>query len=113
MKKSRTTPYHPMGNGMTERFNSTLLNMLGTLDPKRKRDWKSHVGPVVHAYNCTRHSSTGFSPFFLMFGREPRLPVDLAFGLDINHKKQPRSKYVKELRDRLRQSYELAHEGSQ
>ncbi len=60
MKKSRTTPYHPMGNGMTERFNSTLLGMLGTLDPKQKKDWKSHVGPVVHVYNCTRHTSTGF-----------------------------------------------------
>ncbi len=112
MKKSRTTPYHPMGNGMTEKFNRTLLDMLGTLDPQKKKDWKSHVGPLVHAYNCTRHSSTGFSPFLLMFGREPRLPVDLAFGLDINQKRLPRSKYVKELRDRLKQSYELAHKAA-
>ncbi len=50
--------------------------------------------------------------FLSQNGREHRLPVDLAFGLDINHKKQPRSKYVKELRDRLRQSYKLAHKAA-
>jgi transposase InsO family protein len=106
MVKSRTTPYHPTGNGMCERFNRTLLNMLGTLEPKEKLDWKSHVGPLVHAYNSIRHDSTGQSPFSLMFGRQPRLPIDLAFGIDLN-KNQPQSKYVSSLRDRLIKSYEL------
>ena len=81
IERSVTTPYHPMGNGVTERFNQTLLNLLGTLDPKEKPDWKSHVGPLVHAYNATKHDSTKHSPFLLMFGREPRLPIDLALGL--------------------------------
>ena len=38
IQKSKTTPYHPMGNGQAEQFNSTLLNMLGTLNPPKKLD---------------------------------------------------------------------------
>lgn len=71
ISKSRTTPYHPMGNGITERFNRTLISMLGTLDLEQKHNWKKYIYPLVHAYNSTIHDSTGFSPYFLMFGREP------------------------------------------
>ena len=46
MVKSRTTPHHAAGNGMTERFNQTLFGMLGTLEPSKKYDWKSYVGPL-------------------------------------------------------------------
>nr|XP_034334826.1 uncharacterized protein LOC117691986 [Crassostrea gigas] len=62
MVKSRITPYHAIGNGMTERFNRTLLDMLGTLEPHQKINWKSYVAPLVHAYNCTCHESTKESP---------------------------------------------------
>ena len=77
IKKTRTRPYRPSGNGMTERFNRTLLNMLGTLDPSKKCDWKAHVATLTHAYNATKHDSTAECPYFLMFGRQPRLPIDL------------------------------------
>ena len=80
IKKIRTTPYHPMGNGQVERFNQTLLQMLGTLENSKKSDWKSYVQPLVHAYNATRHDTKGFSPFYLMFGRHPRLAVDAFLG---------------------------------
>ena len=49
VEKSRTTPYHPMGNGMVERFNQTLLNMLGTLEDRKKGDWKTYV---AHIFSC-------------------------------------------------------------
>ena len=78
--KTRTTPYHPMDNGMPECFNQMLLNMLGTLEDDQKSDWKSYVPPLVHAYNSTRHESSGFSPHYLMFGRHPRLAVDAFLG---------------------------------
>ena len=107
-QKSRTTPYHPQGNGMTERFNRSLLGMLGTLEPQQKADWKSHIAPLVHAYNCTRHESTGFTPYSLMFGRDPHLPVDLTFGLSEDNPKEPLTKYVDKLRRRLKASFDLA-----
>ena len=109
IERSVTTPYHPMGNGVTERFNQTLLNLLGTLDPKEKPDWKSHVGPLVHAYNATKHDSTKHSPFLLMFGREPRLPIDLALGLpDFQEGKGGHAKFIDNLRNTLKDSYQLA-----
>ena len=108
--KSRTTPYHPMGNGLCERFNSTLLNMLGTLEDHQKADWKSFVPSLVHAYNSTKHDSTGYSPFYLMFGRHPRLPIDIAMGLDtgINRDDNTLSKYVADLKEKLDWAYRIA-----
>ena len=79
-QKLRTSPYHPQTNGQYERFNGTLMKMLGTLTPEQKKDWKNHVPALVHTYNCTRNAATGFSPYYLLLGREPRLPVDIEFG---------------------------------
>ena len=84
--KSRTTPYHAMGNGMVERFNQTLLKILGTLHYEEKTDWKAHVSTLVHTYNATHHESIGHTPFYLMFGRHPRLAIDAFLGLGENKK---------------------------
>ena len=81
VKKLRTSPYHPQTNGQCEHFNSKLLNMLGTLISEQKKDWKIHAPAMVHVYHCTRNAATGFSPYYLLFGREPRLPVHVEFGL--------------------------------
>lgn len=80
VEKSRTTTYHPAGNGQCERFNQTLHNLLRTLPVSRKHDWHSCMPQVLYAYNTTPHQSTGESPFFLMFGQEPRLPIDFFAG---------------------------------
>ena len=60
IKKTRTTPYHPMGNDMVEGFNRTLLNMIGPLTDKQHSDWKTFVPTLCHAYNA---DSTGQVPF--------------------------------------------------
>ncbi|XP_033731206.1 uncharacterized protein LOC117320831, partial [Pecten maximus] len=78
----KTTPNHPIGNGMVERFNQTLLKMLGTIEEEQKSSWKSYVTPLVHAYNATKHETTGYSPHYLMFGWHPRLGVDAFIGID-------------------------------
>ena len=109
ISKTRTTPYHPMGNGMVERFNQTLLQMLGTLDEEKKSDWKSHVAPLVHAYNVTSHNSTGFSPYYLMFGRHPRLAIDALLGLqNDNISEKYTQEYARKLKTRLTEAYNKA-----
>ena len=77
--KIRTSPYHPQSNGQVERVHQTLLRMIGKLEKEKRRDWPTHLGSVVLAYNTTRSLVTGFSPHYLMFGQRPRIPIDLLF----------------------------------
>lgn len=108
--KSRTTPYHPMGNGLCERFNRTFIEMLRTLHPKQEKDWKKHIGLIVHCYNCMKQSSTRQTPFYLMFGRESGLPIDLAFKTYPYEDKQTMTLYKEKLKERLETSYNLAQQ---
>ena len=110
IQKTRTTPYHPMGNGMVERFNHTLLNMLGTMSEKQKTDWKAHVPSFTHAYNAAVHESTGFSPFYLMFGRYPRLAIDAFLGIRSSEERKSHQDYVDKLKDRMADAYQNASE---
>ena len=82
--------------------------MLFTLPETQKSRWAEHLNHVVHAYNCTKHGATGYSPFFLLFGRHPRLPVDFMFGIEgqINHENH--SQYVEKWRRAMTEAYELA-----
>ena len=100
VQKIWTSPYHLQTNGQCERFNSTLINMLGTLPKEKKSEWKNHFGTLVHTYNCTRNSAMGFSPYYLMFGRQPCLPVDVALGLAPHTITEPNTtKFVQKLRE--------------
>ncbi len=80
IEKSHTTAYHPMGNGGTERFNRTLGSMLRCLPLKEKHKWPEQIQTLTFAYNATVHETTSYAPFQLMFGRIPKLPVDVIFG---------------------------------
>ena len=100
MKKIQTSPYHMQTNGQCERFNSTLINKLGTLPKEKKSEWKNHNRTLVHNYNCTRNSATGFSPYYLMYGRQPHLPVHVMLGLAPHTITEPKtSKFVQKMRE--------------
>ena len=81
--KSRTTPYHPQSDGLVERMNRTILSMLAVCAKDHPSDWERYLHQVCLAYNSSVHPTTGYTPFFLMFGRQARLPVDLT--INMNH----------------------------
>ena len=76
VEKVRTTAYHPQGDGMVERFNRTLLQLFRTF-VDRPEDWEEHLPLILYAYRTSVHSSTGYSPFTLMYGHQPK---SLAFS---------------------------------
>ena len=72
-----STAYHPQTNGLDERFNQTLQRGLLKMVNDNQNEWDKFLDSVLFAYRTSKQASTKFSPFFLLYGREPRLPVDL------------------------------------
>ena len=78
VQKLRTSPYHAQTNGQVERMNQTIIHMISKLEEDRKACWSKHL-PELLAYNATRSAVMGYSPYYLLFGRRPRIPVDYLF----------------------------------
>ena len=64
IKQLTTTPYHPMCNGLTEKFNGTMKSMLKRLCSEQPRQWHRYINPLLFAYGEVPQESNGFSPFF-------------------------------------------------
>ncbi|XP_061754270.1 uncharacterized protein LOC133551511 isoform X2 [Nerophis ophidion] len=105
--KTHTTPFRPQSDGQVERFNATLQKILATTAERCHWDWDLMIPYAVMAYRATKHSSTGFTPNYMMFGRELSEPVDLVSGLPPDPELAPSGPvFVQDLRERL----ELAHQ---
>ena len=72
-----TTAYHPQTDGLVERFNRTLTEMLAKKVERNGQDWDTHLPFVLFAYRASMQDSTRESPFLLLYGRDPRLPSEL------------------------------------
>jgi transposase InsO family protein len=71
-----STAYHPQTNAVTERFNASLKVQISKLEDKHHNNWDDYIDSVVFAYNTSKHKTTQFSPFELLFGRSPQSPID-------------------------------------
>ena len=114
INKIFTCPYSPKSDAVCERFNRTLIGMIGTLNRTQRTEWHKYVPHLVSVYNNTQHSATNFSPYELIFGRKSRLPVDVMLGtvpseVEFNSLKD----YVKHLRAKLEMCHSVARDYSE
>ena len=114
LRQLTTTPYHPMCNGLCERFNGTLKQMLKRLCAERPMDWDRYVPAVLFAYREVPQESLGFSPFELVYGRTVRGPIEILQQVWTEERAsdevQSTYGYVMELRERLEKTCKIAHE---
>ena len=97
--------------GLCECFNQTLINMVGTLPTHAKKNWQEWVSTLVIAYNSTVSNAAGFSPYFLMYGHHPQLPIDIEFGVtQIDISRPTHENYVKKIKARLKWAYKVARD---
>ena len=118
VERSFTTPFHPMSNGLVERAHQTLGRMIGKLEPERKARWWHHLPELTQAFNATRSAVTGYSPYYLLFGKRPRLPIDFYFPVvqEKDHGRKKADRAVEAVRERvgaLRDAYAAARQCSQ
>lgn len=111
IQKTRTTPYHPQGDGLVERANRTVKEVLTAYTSEHQRDWDCWLPQTQLAYNTSEHSSTGYTPYFLLFGREARLPLDVLVASP-HDQPVPQSlpEYVVDLRSRQTEAFERVRE---
>ena len=106
--RTRTTPMHPQGNGLVERFNRTLWQLLAKLVGREQTQWDRHLPMALLAYRATEHATTGFSPAMLTLGRELTLPMTLLCGAVPQQVEV--TNYASQLAHRLDVAHQLARD---
>ena len=111
IEKTRITPLNPKSDGMIERFNRTMIDVIqALLDPrKNQRDWDEVLPYAMMAYRSSVQESTRETPYVMTYGEETMLPVDL-FGVPEDQEQDDEllTDYAKELRHRLRDAHSRA-----
>jgi len=93
----RTTSYHPQTNGLTEHFNGTLATMLSMYVSTNQKDWCVYVPLVCFAYNTSVQETTKETPFYLLYGRRAKLPLDVA--LNDEYEEEEVRNYLQKIKD--------------
>ena len=106
---SEPRPYHAQTNGQVERMNQTIIRMIGKLAEDKKACWSEHLPELLSAYNGTRSAVTGYSPYYLLFGRKNRMPVDCLFPTLYESPHRTKMEVsVATMQKRLKEAFEVA-----
>ena len=109
VQKLRISPYHAQTNGQVERMNQMIIRMIGKLEEDKKTCWSEHLPELLLAYNTTRSTVTGYSPYYLLFGRRSRIQVDYLFPTlrDLPHQTKMEVSVVA-MQKRLKEAFAVA-----
>ena len=107
VQKLRTLPYHAQTNGQVKRMNQMIIRMIGKLEEDRKACWSEHLPELWLAYNATHSTVTGYSPYYLLFGRRPRIPVNYLFPTLCDFPHQTKVSVVA-MQKRLKEAFTVA-----
>ena len=106
--KKRSTSFHPQTNGIQERFNRTIEDMLSKYISTNQRDWDEYLPLLMLAYRSSVHESTRQTPYVMFFGRHALLPIDLTCCPPCTERKLSSHEYVLELQERLQTVHKFA-----
>ena len=109
VQKLRTSPYHAQTNGQVECMNQMIICMIGKLEEDKKACWSEHLPELLLAYNATSSAVTRYSPYYLLFGRRSRIPVDYLFPTlrDLPHQTKMEVS-VATMQKRLKEAFAVA-----
>ena len=107
-RKLNTTAYHPQTDGLVERYNRTVTSMLAKTVAKEGAEWDDQLPYVLFAYRASQQASTQESPFYLLYGRDPRLPVPEALSPKQTRVTMDLHEYGIELHTKMAMAWESA-----